>query len=152
MHGFSVDCHWETLLTTRGHCLCGQTRWSFDGAISWACYCHFDDCRRNCSALVVAWIGVPLKNFQWRGQSPKSIESSAGVQRHFCASCGSPMGFEAEHYAGGMQLYAASLEDPAAFKPEFHVNYQSRLPWLHMNDDLPKYDGTLLNTPDNPSY
>lgn len=57
------------------------------------------------------------------------------------------MGFEADHYAGGMHLYAASLEDPTAFEPTFHVNYQSKLPWLEMNDDLPKYEGTLLHAP-----
>ena len=62
------------------------------------------------------------------------------------------MGFEAEHYAGGMHLYAASLEDPEDFQPTFHVNYQSKLPWLNINDDLPKYEGTLLHTPDNPKY
>ena len=55
------------------------------------------------------------------------------------------MGFEADHYAGGMHLYAASLENPADFKPTFHVNYQSKLPWLKMNDDLPKHEGRLAD-------
>lgn len=49
-----------------------------------------------------------------------------------------------------MHLYAASMERPETFKPTFHVNYQSKLPWLEMNDDLTKYDGTLLHTPQNP--
>ncbi len=55
------------------------------------------------------------------------------------------MGFEADHYAGGMHLYAASLENPEDFKPTFHVNYQSKLPWLEMNDDLPKHEGRLVD-------
>jgi hypothetical protein len=54
------------------------------------------------------------------------------------------MGFEADHYAGGMHLYAASLERPQEFEPKFHVNFRSKLPWLQINDDLPKYEGTLL--------
>ena len=62
------------------------------------------------------------------------------------------MGFEADHYKGGMHLYAASLERPENFEPTFHVNYQSKLPWLIMNDDLPKYEGTLLHAPENPDY
>lgn len=57
------------------------------------------------------------------------------------------MGFEAEHYPGGMHLYAASLEDTKKFKPTFHVNYESKLPWFEMQDDLPKYNGTLLKNP-----
>jgi len=60
------------------------------------------------------------------------------------------MGFDADHYPGGMHLYAASLEDPENFEPTLHVNYGSKLPWLQMNDDLPKYDGTLLTSPEDP--
>ena len=139
-------------MKTRGYCLCKKTHWEFEGSVSWSCYCHCDDCRRNCSAPVVAWLGVPLVNFKWLGMPPKTIESSTGVKRHFCASCGSPLGFEAAHYPDGMHLYAASLENPDDFEPEFHVNYQSKLPWLAMNDDLPKYNGKLLESPNNPDY
>ncbi|MEO0568089.1 MAG: GFA family protein [Pseudomonadota bacterium] len=81
------------------------------------------------------------------GDPPKTYESSPGVFRHFCATCGSPMGFEADHYAGGMHLYAASLEDPSDFHPTFHVNWKFKLPWLSMDDDLPKHDSTLLHAP-----
>ena len=137
-------------MTTKGQCLCGKTRWMYQGAPAWACYCHCDDCRRNCAAPVVAWLGVSQANFKWLGEVPGNHESSPGVRRHFCATCGSPMGFEAGHYPGGMHLYAASLENPEDFKPEFHVNYGSKLPWLRMEDDLPKYDGTLLHSPEDP--
>ena len=62
------------------------------------------------------------------------------------------MGFEGDHYPGGMHLYAASLDNPEDFNPDFHVNYQSKLHWLDMDDDLPKYEGKLLNGPENPKY
>ena len=57
------------------------------------------------------------------------------------------MGFEADHYSGGMHLYAASLEDPEDFEPTFHVNYESKLSWIQINDDLPKYEGPLRRAP-----
>ena len=133
-------------MTARGYCLCRKTSWAFNGDPTWSCYCHCDDCRRNCSAPVVGWLGVPLKDFAWTGDAPKTFESSPGVRRHFCETCGAPVGFEADHYPGGMHLYAASLEHPERFSPTFHVNYQSKLPWLLLNDDLPKYDGRLADT------
>lgn len=136
-------------MTTRGHCLCGKTSWEYSGDVTWACYCHCDDCRRNCAAPVVGWLGVPLRNFRWKGDAPRTFQSSAPVRRHFCATCGTPMGFEAEHYPGGMHLYAATMADPSAFAPTFHVNWQDKLPWLDMTDDLPKYEGTLLHAPDD---
>ncbi|PSL20978.1 GFA family protein [Shimia abyssi] len=132
-----------------GRCLCGQTRFAFEGEVTWACYCHCDDCRRNCAAPVVAWLGLPEKAFRWVGDDVRTYESSPRVRRHFCATCGTPMGFEADHYAGGMHLYAATLDDPREFKPEFHVNFQSKLPWLKVQDDLPKYEGTLLHAPED---
>lgn len=133
-------------MTTRGHCLCGQTRWEFEGEITWSCYCHCDDCRRNCAAPVVAWLGVPLKNFNWLGPDPSTYATPDGVRRHFCGKCGSPIAFEADHYPGGMHLYAASLDNPEDFKPTFHVNYGSKLPWLEMQDDLTRYPGTLYES------
>ena len=62
------------------------------------------------------------------------------------------MGFEADHYMGGMHLYVVSLENPEDFEPTVHVNYQSKLSWLNINDDLPKHEGTLLHAPENPNY
>ena len=137
-------------MTTQGHCFCRETGWEFEGEMTWACYCHCDDCRRNCAAPVVAWLGVPLKHFSWLGLAPKTYQTPDGVRRHFCGNCGSPMGFEADHYPGGMHLYAASLDNPENFTPTFHVNYESRLPWLELHDGLKKFEGTLLESPEDP--
>lgn len=136
-------------MSTKGHCFCNKTSFEFQGDTNWECYCHCDDCRRNCAAPVVAWLGIPLKNFNWTGLVPSTYKSDDGVSRHFCGNCGSPMGFEADHYPGGMHLYAASLDNPEDFKPTFHVNYESKLPWLEMEDKLSKYEGTFLHTPEN---
>ena len=122
-----------------GHCLCGQTRWSYDGQQTWACYCHCESCRRNCAAPVVGFIGVRLADFTWMGQGTGQYESSNGVTRHFCTSCGTPMAFQAAHYEGEIHLYASALENPFDFNPAFHVHYDEKLPWLALHDDLPKY-------------
>lgn len=133
-------------MVTTGRCLCGDIRWQYEGEVTWACYCHCDDCRRNCAAPVVAWLGVPLKKFKWLGKIPSTYNSSRGVSRHFCKNCGSPIAFEAEHYKGGMHLYAASLDNPEQFKPTFHVNHGSKLSWLKLEDSLKKYSGRLLES------
>jgi len=131
-------------MTTHGHCLCKSTRWEFDGRPSSSCYCHCDTCRRNCGAPVVAFLGVLSDNFSWTGSSPRTYASSPRVRRFFCDTCGSPMGFEADHYPGSIYLYAASLENPQDFQPSFHLNVDSRLSWLMLDDELAKHSGTLL--------
>lgn len=127
---------------TTGHCFCGAVTFAYTGPQTWACYCHCADCRRNCAAPVATFLGTPLDGFQWTGQTPKQYNSSKGVTRHFCDTCGTPMAFQADHYYGEIHLYAATLTDPTAFEPKFHVHYDSRLPWLHMEDDLRKYGGS----------
>ena len=123
----------------KGHCLCKQVTWEYTGPETWACYCHCDDCRRNCASPVTAFIGVNLSDFKWTGDLPAVYPSSPGVKRHFCNRCGTPMAFEAEHYAGEIHLYAATLENPQDFKPEFHVHCAKKLVWLDLQDDLPKH-------------
>ena len=54
------------------------------------------------------------------------------------------MAFVAKHYEGEMALYAGTLDDPERFQPTFHVNIESKLPWLALDDDLQKHEGTLL--------
>lgn len=132
---------------TKGHCLCGHTSFSYQGCQTWACFCHCNDCRRNCAAPVVAFIGVRLDGFTWvsggvAGKAPKHYASSPGVKRFFCDQCGTPMAFKAEEYEGEIHLYAPTLEDPQDFKPEFHVHFGSKLHWLHLSDDLYQYEGS----------
>ena len=96
---------------------------------------------------------MPLKNFSWTIATPATYHTPDGVQRHFCGTCGSPVGVEADHYPGGMHLYAASMENPANFTPTFYVNIESKLPWLELQDELTRYTGTLLqSSADAPDY
>ena len=127
---------------TTGHCHCGAVSFAFTGPQTWACHCHCNDCRRNCAAPLVTFLGTPRNGFAWTGATPKTYHSSPGVTRHFCDACGTQMAFEAEHYAGEIHLYAATLSDAEDFKPEFHVHYDSKLPWLHIMDDLQKHGGS----------
>ena len=133
--------------TLSGHCLCGQVQYSSTGRSTWECFCHCNDCRRNCASPVVAFLGVKLNGFIWTvkgkvGAEPKCFQSSTGVKRYFCDQCGTPMGFQAEHYKGEIHLYDTTLEKPEQFAPEFHVHYDSKLKWLHIEDDLKKYTGS----------
>ncbi|PRY26198.1 hypothetical protein CLV78_101293 [Aliiruegeria haliotis] len=124
-----------------GHCLCGRVRWQTDGTQAWAGYCHCESCRRACAAPVTAYLGVPDGHWRWTGATPATFESTPGVRRHFCATCGTPMAYEAEAFPGEIHFHAAALDAPADFTPDFHVNHAEHLPWLTIADDLPRYPG-----------
>ncbi len=128
-------------LTREGRCLCGAVTYEIEGPETWACHCHCESCRRQTASPVTTFLGIPLERFRWTGTRPKTYVSSPGVSRSFCPTCGTPMAFQADRYAGEIHLYAATLADPASFRPTFHVHYAEHLPWLVLADDLPRHAG-----------
>lgn len=123
---------------TTGHCLCGQIRWAFDGPRLWQKYCHCESCRRNCAAPVTAFVAVPVKQFRWIRREPAFYESSPGVVRRFCPTCGTPVAYSWEGLPEEIHVYATGLTDPHDFVPEAHDFWNERLAWLPLDDDLPK--------------
>ena len=55
-----------TTSSSSGHCLCRNVHYRFEGPRTWACFCHCEECRRNCAAPIVAYIEVPLDGFRWQ--------------------------------------------------------------------------------------
>jgi hypothetical protein len=127
------------MATTRGRCLCGEVTYEFDGAENWRAYCHCESCRRNTSSPVTAFFGVPRSAFRFTGGAPAAYASSPGVRRLFCGRCGSPMAYESDRWPDEIHLYAASLDDPEAYRPQAHVHVAERLSWFDVRDDLPRH-------------
>ena len=125
-----------------GRCLCGDVTYSFDGKINWAGHCHCESCRRNTSSPVTTFFAVNHESYEFTGKTPAIYESSPGVRRHFCGTCGSPVGFDADKYGHEMHFYIAALDDPASIEPQFHVFHAEKLPWFEIADDLPRHDQT----------
>ena len=51
------------------------------------------------------------------------------------------MAYDADAYPGEIHFYAASLEHPEGFEPTAHVNHLEKLPWIHLEDGLKRFDG-----------
>ena len=127
--------------TCRGGCLCGSVRFEIDLPILSCVNCHCESCRRQCSAPMTTYIGIPDGQWRWTGKKPKSFESSPGVERSFCNKCGAPISFRSKNMSGVMHLYLAALEDPDQFKPSLHVAHEEKLDWFEIGDDLPTREG-----------
>lgn len=121
----------------KGHCLCKQTRFEIHGEITACVNCHCDSCRRQCAAPMTTYIGVNDGDWSWVSDVPKTFNSSPGVTRFFCETCGSPIAYRSTAMADIMHFYVASMEDPSALAPTLHVANEERLPWLQLADDLP---------------
>ena len=125
---------------TSGRCLCGDVTYQYSGPENWSGHCHCESCRRNCSAAMVSFFGVPRAAYSFTGVAPGVYESSPGVRRLFCQRCGTPMAYDADRFKHEIHFYAASLDDPENYAPEYHVHCEEQLTWVNVADDLPKYD------------
>ena len=128
------------MTVTKGRCLCGRVSYEYRGVENWRGHCHCESCRRNTSSPFTTWFGVSKSAYRFTGEEPKVYRSSPSVRRLFCGHCGTPMAFESERWPDEIHFYAASLENPNDFAPQFHVNCAEKLPWIALNDGLPRYD------------
>ena len=124
-----------------GACLCGAIRWRTAVSPFWSAHCHCVSCRRATGAPVASFMGFGKSAVHWNGQR-QFYRSSPGVTRGFCASCGTPLSYMSTRWPGEIHLYAATLNDPSVFKPEAHVHWSERVPYLTVTDELPKHAGS----------
>ena len=132
-----------------GHCLCGAVTYAFDSeALIWQGHCHCESCRRATGAPMVSWFGVHKDSWRWTGATPTSYSSSSWAERWFCPTCGSPMAYRSDKLPDEIHGLAATLDNPADFEPGAHFFHRAALPWLHVQDDLPRYvdGGKTLDT------
>jgi hypothetical protein len=123
-----------------GRCLCGATRYAVDeGSVRWRGHCHCESCRRQTASAFTTFLGVADGHWRWTGAAPRLYRSSPGVERRFCGTCGTPMAYASERSPGEMHFYAATLDDPAGFRPEHHAFWREKMPWIRLSDDLPRH-------------
>jgi|GEM_PF-195573 len=120
-----------------GRCLCGAVRYRFDGPPAWMAHCHCESCRRATAAPFTSFLGVRRDRLRWTGERAV-FASSPGVTRSFCPRCGTPLSYETAERPQETDLYAATLDDPAAYAPAGHDHWNEHLPWLRLADGLPR--------------
>lgn len=126
---------------TQGHCLCGGIKYEFEGKPDWVAYCHCESCRRHTSSAVATMLGVKVTQFRYLEGTPAAYQSSPGVWRYFCPTCGSPMAYtDDEKWPGEVHLYLGTLSQPEAFVPTAHVHTGEQVPWFELQDELPRYE------------
>jgi hypothetical protein len=125
-----------------GGCQCGAVRFRATGAPKWVAHCHCTDCRRASAAPFTTYASFPVENFKWTAAAPRSYASSPDVTRRFCGTCGTPMSYESDRWAGELHIFVGSLDDPEVLQPRLHAYVVDQLSWIHTDDGLRRYDQT----------
>lgn len=125
-------------------CRCGKVRLRAEGTPTAIVYCHCRDCRASSGAPVSLFAGYHTRQVERLRGEPEVYESSPGVRRSFCGTCGTPISFEDERLPGETYLPVGIFEDPEAFEPEAHDWVSRRLRWFDVHDGLPRYERSSI--------
>ena len=128
-----------TSLPIHGGCLCGQVRFELSQHPSFACHCHCRSCQRASGAAYVTWTTFSADSFSVTAGALTEHVSSPGVTRGHCSDCGTSITYAHADRAGEIDVTAASFDDSSFVTPQAHIWLEDKLPWVEINDDLPKY-------------
>lgn len=124
-----------------GGCMCGQIRYDSDAEPAMTAICHCPDCQRQTGTAFSIVIGLPLEAINVRGDLKiytTTGESGAGVHRHFCAECGSPIYSLPDAMPGLIFLKAGTLDDTSWLAPNLEMFCDTAQPWCRLGGDWPK--------------
>lgn len=129
----------KTPLATGG-CLCRSVRFETWDEPMLVGYCHCRFCQLATGAPLNAFVVYKKTAVRFLGDEPKMYKSSLIAMRGFCGNCGTTL--FTTHYAPDEADYysmrLATMDNPADFPPTMHYGVESQVPWLDVNDDLPR--------------
>ena len=122
-----------------GGCLCGRIRYRVVGTPATPSHCHCETCRKASGAPFVSWATFPTSSFAFTAGVPARFDSSAIAFRQFCANCGTQLTFQFLRSPDSIDVTLASLDEPAAIRPEDHIWTKRQIAWIKLDDGLPRF-------------
>lgn len=67
------------------------------------------------------------------------VALTAFGRRRFCSRCGTPLTIEVDYQPETIDFTVATLDDPDAVAPGFHIFRASKVAWFETADELPRH-------------
>ena len=125
-----------------GRCYCGAQVFRADGLPKIVAYCHCADCRRVTGAPVAAFAAFDPTQVTFEPALDTGISVSPGVQRWFCGQCGSPLAATYDYLPDQIYIPLGLIDQAEHLSPGLHAHAENALSWLHIQDDLPRSNGS----------
>jgi hypothetical protein len=125
-----------------GGCLCGAVRFELASEPFDAGWCHCRVCQKASGSPAMAFATVPLGDYRYAqgAEAVATVGSTRFGHRGFCSRCGTPLYIRADFQPDTIDFSIATLDDPGAVLPSFHIFYASRIAWAPAGDSLPRHD------------
>lgn len=125
-----------------GGCLCGAVRYTINGEVGPAGYCHCTDCRRVTGSAFNIAAPVRIADFQLTGKLGSyahPAESGTMLTRYFCFACGSPVYGGSPRHPDVVYVRAGTFDDPDVIRPNRQSWTRSRVDWAVISDTIPAF-------------
>jgi len=129
-----------------GGCACGAIRYRLDTEPYDAGCCHCRLCQHSAGAPFNAFATVPAPAYVVTEGELGWRRSSNFGRRGSCSACGTQLTIQVDFQPGEIDFSIASLDQPGAIRPGFHIFWAERVPWLQLANDLPRYEGWRPDT------
>jgi len=125
-----------------GGCMCGAVRYELTSDPFDCGWCHCRTCQLNSGAPAMVFASVPHGDLVWTkgADRVRSVRSSNFGHREFCGACGTPLLMKVDHQSETADLSVATLDEPGAVSPGFHIFWGSRIAWAEPKDELPRHE------------
>ena len=126
-----------------GGCACGAIRFEIAGEPLFQNDCQCRDCQRMSGTGHGSYLTFPRQGVTQTGAAKawdRAGDSGNVKTRAFCPNCGSPVYMTFAAMPDVFTVHAASLDDPARYRPQA-VTYTVRgHAWDRLDPDLPKFE------------
>ena len=126
-----------------GGCMCGAVRYELRSAPFDCGWCHCRTCQLTSGSPAMVFASVPEGgDLEWTtgADQVRSVASSTFGHRSFCGQCGTPLLMKVDHQPETVDFSVATLDEPEAIAPGFHIFWSSKVGWFEPADELPRHD------------
>jgi hypothetical protein len=103
--------------------------------------CHCINCRKMSGAAFATFVVFPPDKFEWTQGELGTYAATPDLVRAYCRDCGSPVGsWRNSERDKWIIAWAGALDQAEKLKPRHHIFAKDELPWLHLEDGLPRYE------------
>ncbi len=138
----------ETTNSSTGGCMCGAVRFEAAGASSRVLHCHCKSCRQHTGAPMATLAVFEAGQVRFSGDERTRYISAPGVERAFCAKCGTSLTWETVFGDEGAMcaVHISAFDTPDALTPTGHSFYSERISWFDVADQLPRHEGFVAGS------
>jgi hypothetical protein len=122
--------------------MCGAVRYALKSDPFDCGWCHCRTCQLNSGAPAMVFASVADGDLAWtKGAGEvRSVPSSSFGHREFGGICGTQFLMKVDHQPETVDFSVATLDEPDAIAPGFHIFWGSRVPWFDPGDGLPRFE------------